>query len=69
MSASGRVHEIVRSPGRALHPAAQRFIESRLGHGFEGVRVHDDALASQSARALNVDFAPLPGVAAYRGQP
>ena len=47
------VHEVLRSPGRPLDPATRAFMEPRFGHDFSSVRVHSDALADQSARAVN----------------
>jgi hypothetical protein len=43
----------VRSSGQALDPASQEFMEARFGHNFSDVRVHTDASASRSARAIN----------------
>jgi hypothetical protein len=34
------VHEVLRSAGQALDPAARAFMEPRLGHDFSRVRVH-----------------------------
>ncbi len=39
--------------GRPLETPTRNFFESRFGHGFEQVRVHDDAAADRSARALH----------------
>lgn len=47
------VHEVLRSPGQPLEPAARAFLEPRFGHDFSGVRVHSDAAAAASARAVN----------------
>ena len=47
------VHEVIRSRGQPLDPAARAFMESRLGHDFSHVRVHTDARAVESARAVN----------------
>ncbi len=47
------VHEVLRSPGRPLDPATRAFMESRFGHDFSQVRVHTDARAVESARAVN----------------
>lgn len=47
------VHEVLRSPGRPLDAASQGFMEHRFGRDFSQVRVHDDARAALSARALN----------------
>lgn len=47
------VQEVLRSPGQPLDPDASLFFEPRLGHDFAGVRVHADAQAADSARAVN----------------
>src|SRR5262249_26706124 len=47
------VHEVTRSPGQPLEPAARSFMESRLGHDFGKVRVHKDEKAETSARAID----------------
>jgi hypothetical protein len=47
------VHEVLRSPGRPLDAGAQKFFETRFGHDFGSVRVHADAKAAESARAVN----------------
>lgn len=47
------VHEVLRSPGQPLDPATRTFMESRFGHDFSRVRVHTDAKAAESARAVN----------------
>lgn len=47
------VHEVLRSPGQPLDPATRAFMEPRFGHDFSDVRVHTDALATNSARAVN----------------
>ena len=47
------VHEVLRSPGRPLEGDARAFMEARFGHDFSAVRVHSDARAAQSARALD----------------
>jgi Domain of unknown function (DUF4157) len=39
--------------GQPLDPATRSFMESRMGHSFDGVRVHTDARASESAQAVN----------------
>lgn len=48
-----RVHEVLRSPGQPLDAATRAFMEPRFGHDFSGVRVHTDAKAAESARAVN----------------
>lgn len=47
------VHEVLRSPGRPLDPAARAFMEPRFGQDFSQVRVHTDARAVESARLVN----------------
>jgi len=47
------VHEVLNSPGQPLDGATRSFMEPRFGHDFGGVRVHTDARASASARAVN----------------
>lgn len=46
------VHETIAAPGRPLDPDTRRFFEPRFGHDFGQVRVHDDALADRSAKAV-----------------
>lgn len=46
------VHRALASPGRALDGATRGFMEPRLGHDFSHVRVHADAEAAASARAV-----------------
>ncbi|MEK7810856.1 MAG: DUF4157 domain-containing protein, partial [Pseudomonadota bacterium] len=47
------VHEVLTSPGQPLDPTTRVFMESRFGHDFSQVRVHTDAPAAESARAVN----------------
>jgi hypothetical protein len=47
------VNEVLSSPGHPLDAGTRAFMESRFGHDFSQVRVHDDALAAESARAVN----------------
>jgi Domain of unknown function (DUF4157)/Putative peptidoglycan binding domain len=47
------VHEVLRSPGRPLGPATRAFFEPRFGRDFGQVRIHTDARAAESARAVN----------------
>ena len=46
------VHDVLRSSGRPLDPSARAFFEPRFGHHFGEVRVHTDAPAAASARAV-----------------
>jgi outer membrane protein OmpA-like peptidoglycan-associated protein len=47
------VHEVLRSPGHPLDDEVRAFMEPRFGHDFSRVRVHSDAVAAESALALN----------------
>lgn len=47
------VRDVVESGGRPLDAATRETMESRLGHDFGRVRVHADARAAESARAVN----------------
>jgi hypothetical protein len=51
--APSMVKEVLRSPGRPLDPRTRASMETRLGHDFGRVRVHDDARAARSAAAVN----------------
>jgi hypothetical protein len=47
------VHDVLSSPGQALDTTTRTFMESRFGHDFSDVRLHTDAKAAESARAVN----------------
>jgi hypothetical protein len=47
------VHEVLRSPGESLDAGTRAFMEPRFGHDFAKVRVHTDAKAAASARAVD----------------
>jgi hypothetical protein len=47
------VHDALRSPGQPLDTATRDFMESRFGRDFGEVRIHTDAEAAESARAVN----------------
>lgn len=47
------VHEVLRSPGHALDSATRAIIEPGFGYDFSQVRVHTNAQAARSARAMN----------------
>ena len=47
------VHEVLGSPGKQLDERTRTLMQSRLGHDFSEVRVHSDAKAADSARAVN----------------
>jgi len=46
-------HEVLGSPGQPLDAGTRAFMEPRFGHDFSQVRVHSDANAAESARAVN----------------
>jgi hypothetical protein len=47
------VHDVLHSPGQPLDAGTRAFMEPRFGHDFSQVRVHTDAKAAESARAVN----------------
>ncbi len=47
------VHQVLRSPGQPLDPETCVSMERRFGHDFSQVRVHTDAKAAESARAVD----------------
>jgi hypothetical protein len=47
------VAEVLRSSGQPLDTSVRAFFEPRLGHDLSHVRVHADAKAAESARAVN----------------
>lgn len=49
----GVVHEVLRGPGRPLDLATGEQMRARFGRDFRDVRVHTDARAAESARAVN----------------
>jgi hypothetical protein len=50
--APATVSDVLRSPGQPLDAQTREFMESRFGHDFSRVRVHADARAADSARAV-----------------
>ena len=46
------IGNVLGSPGDALAPPVQAFMESQFGHDFSRVRVHTDARAAESARSI-----------------
>jgi hypothetical protein len=46
------VHEVLSSAGQPLDTGTRAFMERRFGHDFRNVRVHTDAKAAESARAV-----------------
>jgi hypothetical protein len=49
------VRQVVTGGGQPLDPAVQRAMETQLGADLSDVRVHTDAQATQSARAINAE--------------
>ena len=47
------VGRVLSAPGRRLDPATRGFMETRFGHDFSRVRVHDDQSSADSARAVH----------------
>ncbi|HEX8167995.1 MAG TPA: DUF4157 domain-containing protein [Beijerinckiaceae bacterium] len=47
------VHDVLRSPGQPLDAATRAFMEPRFGRDFSDLRVHTDAQAAESAKAVN----------------
>jgi hypothetical protein len=47
------VHDVLRSSGRPLESPVRAEMEARFGHDFARVRVHTDARAAESARAVD----------------
>jgi len=46
------VHDVLHSSGRPLDAGIRNFMEPRFGRDFSNVRIHDDARAAESARAV-----------------
>jgi hypothetical protein len=46
------VNQVLGSPGQSLPNADRAWFEARLGNDFSGVRIHSDAAAAASARAV-----------------
>ena len=51
--ATDLVPKVLRSPGQPLDAVTRGYFEPRFGHDFARVRVHVDARAAESARAVN----------------
>jgi hypothetical protein len=49
------VRRVVTSPGRPLDGPTRSYLETRIGHSFRDVRIHTDAEAARSARAVRAD--------------
>jgi Domain of unknown function (DUF4157) len=64
------VQDVVQSPGQALDAESLAFFEPRFGHDFSHVRVHRDASAAQSARAIHaLAYAAGPHIVLRDGAP
>jgi hypothetical protein len=46
------VNDVLMSPGRPLDSQARSYMEAHFGHDFSAVRIHTDARAAASARAI-----------------
>lgn len=63
------VHEVLRSPGQPLDAETRAFMEPSFGRDFSGVRVHTDAKAAESSRAVDARaYAIGHNIAFDRGQ-
>jgi hypothetical protein len=51
--APAEVHDVLSSPGERLDAVTRALFEPRFGFDFSGVRVHRDAQAAKSARAVH----------------
>ncbi len=47
------VHDVLSDPGQSLDAGTRAFMKLHFGHDFSQVRVHTDAKAAESARAVN----------------
>src|SRR5262245_53029005 len=47
------VRSVLNPTGQRLDPVTRASMESRFGYDFSSVRVHTDAMAAESARAVN----------------
>ncbi|MGK7911155.1 MAG: DUF4157 domain-containing protein [Synechococcus sp.] len=47
------IHEVLQSPGQLLDHQTRSFMESRFGHDFSQVRVHNNTQAAESAATVN----------------
>ena len=47
------VHDVLSASGQPLESSTRAFFEARFAHDFSRVRVHTDARAAESARAIN----------------
>ncbi len=61
------VAELPSSHGHPIDPSVRKFMESRFGVGFEGVRIHTDAATAESAKELHAQAYTV-GANIYFGQ-
>lgn len=47
------VHDVLNGNGSPLDSSLRSFMEPRFGHSFQGVRIHTDNRAAESARSVN----------------
>jgi hypothetical protein len=50
---AAKVKEPLRSPGRPLPAGPRAAMESRFGHDFSRIRIHDDSAAASASEAMN----------------
>jgi hypothetical protein len=63
------VHEVLRSAGQPLDASTRAFMEPRFGRDLQHVRIHDDAKASVSAKAVSaLAYTVGPNVVFAEGQ-
>src|SRR4029077_20793737 len=62
------VHDVLNSPGQPLDAATRADMEPRFGHDFSKVRVHADAQAAESARAVSALAYAVGEHVAFRGE-
>ena len=53
MTAPPVVHDVINSGGRPLDLNTRNFMESRFGHDFGNVQIHNDSLAHKSSADIN----------------
>ncbi len=63
------VHDVLASPGQPLEASTRVFMEQRFGQDFGQVRVHTDARAAESARAIDaLAYTVAPNIVFGAGQ-
>ena len=62
-----RVHEALAARGDPLDPGTRRFMESRIGYDFSGVRVHTDARADSATTAIGARAFTVGADVVFRG--